>query len=441
MRTPKSILWKVAAIVFISLLLLIPTGLIMELIEEREKRQQEARADIQSAWADQQTITGPILKIPYTVIGTKSPVRGVLTVLPEDFKAQATLFPQIRRRGIFSTPIYTSSVGIQGVFPALSALENTGNKQFHLDKATIVIGISDNRGLEEKPVIRLGSARYTLVGGKKYSSAEHKGISSIAAIASVDTSTPFNVTLKLRGSEGLLITPVGNNSEVTMQSTWPSPGFSGAYLPHRRTQGSDGFSAEWKVTDINRDYPQSWINDSHYNIDASAFGTKLVQTVDNYSQSYRSVRYAIVVIALTFAAFFFVEVLREVAIHPMQYIFVGVALVIYYTLLLSISEHTSFAIAYAAASAATTLLITGYMSAILSSWKKGATMGAALSAIYLFIYILMVLEDFALLLGSAGLFCTLAMAMYLSRRVDWYSVGGMRGILPRYGTDDESEAE
>jgi inner membrane protein len=213
---------------------------------------------------------------------------------------------------------------------------------------------------------------------------------------------------------------VGKQTDIELNSDWPDPSFEGSFLPNIRNINEAGFSANWKVLNLNRSYPQQWIGNK-YSIDESSFGVKLLLPVDHYQKSLRSVKYAIMFIALTFLIFFFTEILNKKRIHPIQYLLVGLGLSIFYTLLVSLSEQISFNLAYLIASLSIIFLITAYSYSMLKNIKLTAIVAFVLIVLYVFLFTVIQLQDYSLLLGSVGLFLALATVMYLSRKVDWYS--------------------
>ena len=231
----------------------------------------------------------------------------------------------------------------------------------------------------------------------------------------------FNLSIHLKGSQQLYFTPVGKITDINITSEWPNPSFNGAFLPDTRNISEKGFKANWNVLHLNRNFPQIWIGDRH-SIDESSFGIDLLLPVDNYQKSYRSIKYAILFIVFTFLVFFFIEILNKVFIHPIQYILVGVALIVFYTLLLSISEHLQYNLAFIVSAFATLLLIAGYVRAILGSAKLTLLITGILTILYSFIFVIIQLQDYALLIGSIGIFIILGLVMYFSRKINWYDL-------------------
>jgi inner membrane protein len=466
-RSPRTnIILKAVMIFILALVLLIPTGMIMGIISERETRHDEAISDVGGKWGGQQTITGPVLTIPYveyvtqepTTVGGKKEVVAVThyaNFLPEKLNITSDVLPEKRNRSIFEVVVYVGKLNISGDFGRLD-FEQMGIKPADVDfkGAKLNVGVSDLRGIDKSVALTWNGATTQFNPGvsdneilahsykqertakwnraSSYVEADgveaqntNAGINAVVAIPSSDTAKQqfkFSFDLALKGSNYLEFTPVGKETNVKMTSKWASPSFSGAFLPDARTVSDAGFTANWNILNLNRNFPQQWANTTHRIADAS-FGVNLLLPVDNYQQSMRSVKYAILFIALTFMIFFFVEVLNKRKIHPFQYILVGIALVIFYTLLVSISEYLRFSFAYWLSSGATVALIGLYTWAIFDVKKLAALVAGTLTVLYGFIYVLLQLEDKALLVGSIGLFFVLALIMYYSRKIDWYNIG------------------
>ncbi|MGN6566749.1 MAG: cell envelope integrity protein CreD, partial [Flavipsychrobacter sp.] len=251
----------------------------------------------------------------------------------------------------------------------------------------------------------------------------------------MDAQTPvnFSMHIDLRGSEELYFTPLGKTTEATISAPWKDPAFDGEYLPTETPNvNNKGFTAKWKILPVSHAYPQAWKDKAVILTDA-AFGVKLLQPVDGYAKTERSVKYAILFIALTFTIFFFLEILKKKHIHPLQYLLVGFALTIFYTLLLSISEYTGFNIAYLIATTATISLIGLYVRSMFKETKTALGFTGTLAALYGYIFILIQLQDYALLFGSIGLFVIIAIMMYYSGKIDWY---GAKSNTKQERTDD-----
>jgi inner membrane protein len=230
----------------------------------------------------------------------------------------------------------------------------------------------------------------------------------------------FSIKISFNGSKQIELIPIGKNTTMSMISNWADPSFIGNYLPNDETKeiSKNGFKADWKVLHINRAFSQQHLNKIP-NLNEFAFGTKFMVMVDEYQKSERSAKYGFLVIALTFLIFFLIQTLSKINIHPFQYLMIGLALTMFYTLLVSISEHSNFLKAYLIAGISVIGLITLYSKSILKTFKFPVFIGLSLTALYTFIYVIIQLENYALLVGSIGLFLILAIVMYVSRKIDW----------------------
>jgi len=432
-RLKNNIYFKIGTIIIIVLLLLVPTSMIESLITERESTQNLAISEVSSKWAEKQTITGPFISIPYNRYMKESTgkdsvqktvqIREYLHILPSQLNISGTINPEKRYRGIYEVVVYNSKLNISGTFTMVDVKSmDIDPHNILFDKAEFVVGIDDLRGIEDEVNLLWNNEKISFNPGITSSDVVNTGINALLNIVPSD-STVYNFTLSLdlKGSQLLYFTPVGKVTDIALTSEWSNPSFNGAFLPDSREVNEKGFVAKWNVLHLNRNFPQSWTNNRHtiYN---SSFGIDLLLPVDNYQKSYRSVRYAILFIGLTFLIFFFIEVLHKVFIHPIQYILVGVALIVFYTLLLSISEHLHYNFAFIISAIATLLLIAGYVRAILRSGSFTMLISGILTVLYTFIFVIIQLQDYALLIGSVGLFIIVGLVMYFSRKIDWYSL-------------------
>jgi inner membrane protein len=244
---------------------------------------------------------------------------------------------------------------------------------------------------------------------------------SIAPEIETDEQYDFHFELNLNGSTGILFSPVGKQTEVELSSKWANPSFTGNFLPVDREVSESGFEANWKVLHLNRNFPQQWTGPNQQ-VTNSTFGVDLLLGVDEYQKTMRTAKYAIMFISLTFLTFFMIELLSKNIIHPLQYLLIGFALLIFYTLLLSISEYLVFSLAYVIASAAIISLITVYSYSVLSDILKTGVISGILIILYGYLYILLQLQDYALLMGSIGLFVVLSIVMYLTRNINWFEI-------------------
>lgn len=282
----------------------------------------------------------------------------------------------------------------------------------------VSVGISDLRGIEEQVEIKWSKEKYAFNSGLLTNDISESGITAkipINANDSVFEKIYFSLDILLKGSELIQFTPIGIETNVTIKSNWANPSFDGAFLPDQRVVNDTGFSAYWKLLHLNRNYPQKWENNQYHLVDSN-FGIKLIVPTDSYLKTDRAIKYAMLFIALTFLIYFFLELLNNVSVRPFQYILVGFALCMFYVLLLSISEHIPFNWAYLIASALTIGLIFWYSKSILKEKKLSALVGGTLTILYIFIFVIVQLEDYALLIGSVGLFMMLVIEMYYSKK-------------------------
>ena len=445
----NSLLIKLGSIGFLTLLLIIPNSMINDLVNERQGRHVEASWEVSSSWGSAQTITGPILSVPVSEWvqlenGKKQETVRTAFFLPTLLQSDGEIIPSIRKRGIYKIVVYQSELVITGKFskPDLEAL-HLNPENVHWDQAKISLGISGLSGIKNRIGIEWSGQNIQLEPGTADPSVLASGVSNGVPLNPDQDEYNFSINLKVNGTGNLKFEPLGKETRLNLESTWPSPSFTGSFLPDSREVSKDGFKASWTVLDFNRNYPQQWLdhtftfngqntgyeelnsygrNSSVSASEGAAFGVRLVQPVDEYAKTERSTKYAIMVIGLTFLIYFFFETLRKFHIHPFQYLLVGLALSVFYLLLLSISEYLGFNKAYFLATGATISLIGIYSYGIIKSWRLTLQLSVLLGLIYSFIFIVLQLEDFALLAGSLGIFGALAIVMFYSRNVDWYNL-------------------
>jgi len=431
-KLKTSILFKIGVILLLVLILLIPTTMVKNIISEREWVRKEAIAEVSEKWGNGQTIIGPYLAIPFDQYTKQYSKKDsaykliketeYLYILPEVLKTTGKILPEKRKRGIYEVVVYESDFEMKGVFSLKYLKElDIPAAYLHLDKASLNVGISDLKGIEKQIQLAWNTDKVFFNSGTTTNDIAGTGINASVPVADDSTNYNFMLQLDLKGSQFLYFTPVGKTTDVELTSPWTTPSFTGTYLPDDRAVDEAGFTAKWNVLHLNRNFPQFWTGRRH-DIDGTTFGTDLLLPVDSYQKSMRVAKYAILFLALTFMVFFFVEVLNKVFIHPIQYLLVGIALVVFYTLLLSLSEHVVYNVAYLISTLLTLSLVTFYTMAILKSKKLGMLIFGILSILYLFIFTIIQLEDYALLIGSLGVFIILTIVMYFSRKIDWYSI-------------------
>ena len=427
----QSATFKMMTIAFLVLILLIPASMISSLMRERQARRNQVVAEISSKWGNAQTITGPFLTIPCREVYVDEQHRQherirYLHILPDLLRVTGKVDTQVRYRSIYEAILYTARLELSGVFrlPDLDASEIDPGRILW-DKALFSLGISDMRGIREPVQVEWQGKKYTAGPGLKTTDIALAGLRAPVDMARAggngDKAIPFSLSVVFNGSDELHWIPMGRETRIKLASSWPSPSFNGAFLPEKRTIAGDGFSAFWRVLHLNRNFPQFWLG-SRYKTGKSSFGVRFVLPADIYQKSIRISKYAVMFIVFTFAAFFFSEILNRQRIHPIQYLLVGLAVILFYVLHLALSEWMGFDRAYLGAAAAITLLVTGYCQGIIRKTRFSLTVAGILTVLYGYLYIVLQLEDYALLMGSVGLFAVLATVMFITRKVDWYNL-------------------
>lgn len=431
----ESVTAKLIFIGVLTLVLLIPSSLVQNLINERAFRQENMMKDVSDKWSGSQLVAGPVLTIPYQkhikYIGDdqKEKAKDVienLYLLPDDLHVKAELATEILHRGIFDVVVYNTIINISGSFANadLNALNITPD-QLMLNKAKITFSISDLKGLKNNPVINAGEQTSTVEPTPGGDTLFNNGLQAAIDLSALkNTKTAFNYTLDLKGSQELSFLHLGKTTDVEVKGNWASPSFGGRYLPETRSINDKGFSAKWRMLYYNRLFPQQWIGDNSILNNAkkqqdATFGVKLRLPVDQYQKTMRTSKYSLLIIMLTFISLFLTEVIRKQKIHVFNYLLIGAAMIIYYSLLLSFSEQIGFNLAYLVASVATVGLITTFINSLLKNKAAALLFGAILSVFYIFIYVIIQLEDFALIIGSIALFAIVAVLMYFSKKINW----------------------
>lgn len=437
-RISGSITVKLITIGILILVLLIPVSMVTSLIHEREWRQREVVNEINAKWGLEQIVGGPILTIPYEQTrtddkGKRTRVTRFAHVLPDDLQIIGKVTPHMRYRGIYQAVLYDTQLEIQGYFPRPMASElQVPETDVQWSDAFIAIGISDMRGIKAGIEGQFEGQPLNLEPGIRSRDVLTAGVSAPVTLTTGKANHPFRFAIRLNGSQALSFIPVGQTNHVSLTSTWPDPSFSGAFLPVERTVSQKGFTARWNVLHLNRNYPQQWTGAS-YQLDESVFGVQLFSPVDVYQKTMRCAKYALMFIVFAFMAFFLSETMHRRRVHPFQYLLVGLAIVIFYTLLLSISEHLNFDWAYLIASVAVAGLVTAYAQTTMRLANASAMVGGILTILFAYLYVLLQLTDYALLMGSIGLFVLLALVMFVTRRIDWYRANNTTEDLPVNG--------
>ncbi len=436
-----SITARMIMIATLILILLIPLAFVKDLIREREHRQTDVVNEINEKWGEEVILYGPILKVPYKIYKEKSvfiPKTKQYVVEKESFMNYAYFFPKeldfranakskTKKRNNFESVVYESDIEITGSFsqPNFSSKE-IKKEDIIWSKSTVVFKTSNLKGIKSQVNIKYGKNNYAFETKYHSDKQDKNGLdeleSSYIKAENLDFTTVqnFSMNLSYNGSKSMKFIPIGKTTSAKMTSNWINPSFTGNFLPQDEGEkvSKDGFKANWKVLDINRLFSQQFFNHLP-NLNEYAFGTNFIVPVDEYQKSNRTAKYGFMVIGLTFLIFFLIQTMSKINIHPFQYVMIGVALVMFYTLLISISEHSSFLKAYHIAGSAVVGLITLYSKSILKSLKFVFLIGTCLTVLYGFIFVIIQLENYALLVGSIGLFIILSVVMYVSRKIDW----------------------
>ncbi|MEO0044371.1 MAG: hypothetical protein RL329_3819 [Bacteroidota bacterium] len=420
--------FKAAIILFLVIVMQIPIQMISALLSERSMRQRTAAAEMSVNWGLEQTVTGPILSVPYYINEDENgkSVRKLVYahVLPATLNVNGTILPEKLHRRVYEVVVYNSKNKFSGEFDLkkFNSL-NIPASDIVWDKCVLGMGISDLRGIEERIKLKWNQVETEFGSGVGANWMVNTGVHvPVAVSANAQTNYTFEFDLELKGTAKLYFVPVGAETKVKMTSKWTTPSFTGAYLPAIRRVTKEGFTADWKVSNLNRQYPQMWKHGSHPVLESSAFGVNLMLSNDHYAKIERTIKYSFLLIALTFMVFFFMEVLNRKKVHPFQYILIGLAMCIFYSLLLSFSEHLNFDIAYFVAALMTVGLIGFYTMGIFKDKKYAMGVTSILAGLYVFVFVVVRMEEQSLLMGSVGLFVVLAAVMYLSREVDWYNL-------------------
>ena len=434
--TKSKLLIKGFVIVLLILLLQLPAYYVQKLVEERENRQREAITEVSNKWASNQVIAGPMLGLPYVEYINDSPakktVKHIAYFLPDELTINSTVIPKEKYRGIYKVMLYSSNINLSGAFMNIRPDKLKISVENVLwSEAFVSINISDVKGLNDELNLKWNNQVFTLSPANP-----GEGLSALLNRSNADElrNVRFSANINLSGSEQMLFVPVGKSTTVNINSRWPHPSFTGDILPQNTDIRDDGFAATWKSLAHKRSFPQQWNDNSYgfyknvgtgqnfsdaatHDIASSAFGVNLFVPVNSYQKTMRSVKYASLCILLTFVAFFLIETSNKRSIHPFQYGLIGLALILFYTLLLSVSEYLGFNISYLIASFCTIGLITWFVKDLLLSTRLSLLMAIVLVFIYTYMFTILQLQDYSLLLGSIGLFITLGVVMHFSKKI------------------------
>ncbi len=437
----KSFIFKVIGIFLLTILMSWAVMYVNSIILERQQRQFEARTNINQSVAREQTVIGPVLVVPYVVeypekIGSENNTQivtrrydGKVYILPEDLNLKGGFSNELKSLGIFKTLVYQLGSNIDGHF---KIPKNLGLKLDH-DSATlktkdayISLGISDTRGLTGKPIFNWNGQAINFAQGSKIDALGNGMHASVQELNTEEQTIAFDFRLNLRGTESFNLIPIAENNMIALKSSWQSPHFYGSFSPEAATQKIDknGFTANWAISSLSSNNQSVLTENLEHGgkLDLEKLSVGFVEPINVYSQADRATKYGLLFIGLTFAGFFIFEILKQLRIHPAQYTLVGLAMALFYLLLISLAEQIGFGFAYLAASAACVSLLGYYLSYVLKSKTNGFVFASLLAALYGALYGILKSEDNALIMGSLLVFGLLALVMVITRKVDWYQI-------------------
>ncbi len=431
-----NVLVKALIVGGVALAFMVPLTMIWRVVKDRTRYRDTVTAEVARSTAQSQTLVGPLVIVrfrevlPAAVKGEVEQIReGTDILLPDSLRIHSRARVETRQRGIYRVPVFRTATGFAAVFTLPPRLGLEKRRLAEGPRAEVVFGVSDPRGLRAIPQAKLDGTSLEPRLGAGLVWLQH-GFSVPLPSDATGRRVAVDVNLELMGTDRLMFLPVGAVTDVELSSDWPHPSFMGAFLPDERSVSERGFRAHWKLPRFATgvDDAMARIRDSMGRaapLTADAFpnidlGVRFVQPVDVYTQSERAVKYGVLFVFLTFVAFFLFEVLRRMAVHPIQYALCGAALALFFLLLVSLSEHLPFAASYLLASGACVGLVAFYVGHVLRSATRGAVFGGLLGALYGFLYVILQSEDYALLLGALLLFAALAIVMIITRHVDWY---------------------
>ena len=436
----QSLSFRATVIVILGLLMLIPLFLVQKIVKERNAYYQETLHTIAGTWGKKQTLTGPVLVVPYvehftsadTVIDENGETRVVskdtfndrtAILLPENLEIRTDLKEEHRQRGMYDALVYTANISITGKFDHSAALQSgEGERRILWNKAFIAIGLEDTRAIDSASSFFWNDGRIDLQPGTRLSKLLPTGFHvPLSVNADSKATNEFKLTLSVRGSDGLFFAPLGASTKIVMASAWTHPSFQGDFLPNKHEVGEEGFHAEWDIPYLARSYPQYWVledqQEAAYDLHSVSAGVSLYEPSSLYSQITRAVKYGALFIALTFIVFLAFEIGLKRRLHVLQYMVVGVALSLFYLILLALAEHIGFLYAYVAAASTTVLSITIYMGIILHNARRTVLLFLLLSGLYGLLYLLIQMEDYALVVGVGLLLLATVIMMFVTRQV------------------------
>jgi inner membrane protein len=445
-RAPsRSMGLKLLLVCFMALLMSIPALLVFGLLSDRTGRAETVARDVGAMVGGPQTFLGPVLAVPYATppaAAGQPAEKGVFVIFPATADATAAMTSDVRRRGLFKVPVWTADLTFKSSFDlAPSVARAPAGAALDWSRAEILLGASDARGAQADIALTAGGTALTLSPAQQISDVVVNGgdagpreaaqplrfFGAAAAMASPDARFEVDAKARFSGARRLAMLAFGKTTAFSVKGDTKGltlePSFDGGFLPATRQVGRDGFEAAWRVPFIARGVPAEGGPDTLARLGATALGVSLVEPANPYQAVSRSLKYAPMFIGIVFLTFSLFEATRRTRVHPAQYVLIGLAQLVFYLLLLSIAERTSFTIGFVIAAVAPVGLISSNAGWAFDSRRQGLAALGIFSGLYTLIYVLMRLEDFALLVGSITCFIALALAMWFTRKIDWYGGG------------------
>ena len=426
---------KLIVVSFLAILMLIPALFVYWVVEDRAQRAKDVIQEVSGLVGGQQTFLGPTLAIPYTVpaqVTGTTPEHGIYLVFPSQGDAEVTTRTEERHRSLFKVPVFQADLRFNATFD-LTGVPSAAPSGTVLDwtKAELITGVSDARGALSDGTITVNGKTDTFIptdniDGLSFDSNNNQRLPltffgvMISKLAQPNAKFQVTATLRFSGAQRIAVLAYGKTTHVKMDGDWPNPGFDGGFLPVKRSVSAQGFSGEWTVPFIARGIRSEGRSSSFAGLNSTALGVSFIELADPYQSVDRSLKYVLLFLGLLFLSYFIFEVTTGKRVHPAQYILVGVAQIIFYLLLLSFAERIGFDLGFLVAGAATVILLSVNAAWIFVSRLQGLRAFVCFCLLYVLIYMLLRLEDNALLVGAIASFLAVAAAMYFTRKIDWY---------------------
>ena len=424
---------KIMFIGFIVLLLQIPVAMIDDQVSDREWTKENAFEEVSQKWGRQQTIQGPRLVIPYYSVSkwqnkngktVESRKKKYASFLAEELTIDANIKNHIRYRGLYKIPLYQTTINMEGTFSSPDFSRWGISEQDILwNEAELAIGITHPGTIQKIIKVNWNGKEYNVEPGMGEENINNPGFFTRLGGNVKKKNHHFHINLEFNGSKSLYIAPMSKNTLIQMTSDWPDPSFQGYRLPSQHNINPKGFNAQWQIPAISLGYPLQWLNNKFDDskLEHSIVGVDFISPIDNYRLTERSTKYAFMFLLFTFGVIWIFELISKVRVHIIQYLFIGLGMCMFYLLLLAFSEHIGFLSAYFVAGGLIVVMVTGYTINTLRSYKRGSIIGLIVTGLYAYLYTLLQEQSYALLFGSLGTFIALAVVMFLTRNINWFS--------------------